>query len=135
MFRVEFTTAARLALLDALSRADGHEVLFRGQYDPATRRITSVEPMALGSRDRVMSLGSYFTCGQFHIHSHPDERTTPSNADIECAESLYAIGVGCAIVNSDGSKLHVLTLPRRVEATVRTRAWKVGRYVFTLYKL
>jgi hypothetical protein len=135
MFRVEFTDDARLMLLDALSRADGHEVLFRGEYDPASRRITRVEPMALGSRDRVMSLGHYYQPGQFHVHSHPDERTTPSNADIECAESLYALGVGCAIVNRDASKLHVLTLPRRVEATVRTRAWKVGRYMLTLYKL
>jgi hypothetical protein len=134
VFRVEFTAQARLALLDALSRADGHEVLFRGQFDAATRRITAIEPMAHGGRDRVMSLASYFKPGEFHIHSHPDERTSPSAADLDCAESLYALGVGFAVVNHDASKLHVVTLPRRVEATVRsrTRVWKVGRRMLTV---
>lgn len=127
MYGVDFTSDARLSLLGALADANGNEVLLRGEYDSASRRITAVTPVAYGNAHRAMNLGHLFSAGSFHLHSHPTGSATPSDADLDCAERLAIAGVGFAVVNHNGSELHVVTLPRRIPPEYRPRYWRVGR--------
>jgi hypothetical protein len=133
LFGVTFSAHAHGCVELATLAADGCEVLFRGQYDFATRTITRVEVMAFGGSKSVPSLTAHFRPGEFHVHSHPAESVEPSAPDLDIAESLYAVGVGFAVVNRGASKLHVVTLPRRSEAPApRVRCLQVGRSLFTL---
>jgi hypothetical protein len=133
LFGVTFSEHAHACVEIATLAADGLEVLFKGAYDFASRTITSVDVMALGHATRVPALTSYFRPGDFHVHSHPNEHCRPSDADLSCAEDLYAMGVGFAVVNRGASQLHVVTLPRRAEPPApRVRCVRLGGSLFTL---
>jgi hypothetical protein len=132
LFGVTFSPEARGLLELALLHTEGCEVLFRGKYDFATKVITHVEVMARGNEKMVAGLHGQFPVGAFHLHSHPGDHATPSEADIKCAEELAVVGVGLAIVNRDASRFHVVTLPRQAPPiATRTRAFRVGRTIYT----
>ncbi len=101
-----FVAAQACALMrEAIAEARGNEVFFLGHTD-AERRVVSVEVLARGSQEAVPAIMQLCAHGDVVLHNHPSGVLQPSNADIEVASRLGALGVGFYIVDNPVSELY-----------------------------
>ena len=97
-------------LREEIGAAGGHEVFFRGGTDDSLC-VTSLEVLARGNREAVPAILNSCRHGDVVIHNHPSGDLTPSNADLEIASRLGALGVAFYIVDNPVDNLYRVVEP------------------------
>lgn len=100
-----YTSNTRLLLAQAIRDAGGNEVFFLGRAD-ADQRVVEVEVLARGNAGAVPAILQHCRFGDVVIHNHPSGELTPSDADIEIASRLGAMGVGFHIIDNAAERLY-----------------------------
>ena len=96
-----------------ISRARGNEVCFLALVGE-DGSISDARVVARGHRTAVLAASRDAEPGSILIHNHPTGGLTPSEADLQVAAELYAMGVGLAITDNDASELYVVVEPAPV---------------------
>ena len=106
-------TSAALRIRSEISRARGNEVCFLALVGD-DGSISDARVVARGHRTAVLAASRDAEPGSILIHNHPSGGLTPSEADLQVAAELYALGVGLAITDNNASELYVVVEPAPV---------------------
>jgi len=93
-----------------IAENDGNEIFCVATLNPAGR-VATVRVIARGNENCVPAVLEAVEYGRVAIHNHPSGRLVPSEADVNLAGDLGAMGVGSFIVDNTVSNLHVLVEP------------------------
>ncbi|MDH3997751.1 MAG: DEAD/DEAH box helicase family protein [Desulfuromonadales bacterium] len=99
-------------LRQAIQESGGNEVFCLGHTDD-NQLVTELEVLARGNQQAVPAILQLCQPCDVVIHNHPSGHLEPSEADLEIASQLGALGVGFYIVNNKVTELY-----RVVEAFV-----------------
>ena len=111
----ELAVAAAAYIRKEIARAHGNEVCFAAVPDESGL-INAPRIVARGHRTAVIAAARGLEPGSFLIHNHPSGDLTPSEADLAVAASLYAEGIGLAIIDNDAAEMYVVVSPIREDA-------------------
>lgn len=101
---------AAQVLREEIRRAGGREVSFLADVGE-DRMVRNPRAVARGNRQAVLAVSRQAPPGSLMIHNHPSGNLEPSEADLEVAAALSAVGVGTAIVDNDARQLYVVVEP------------------------
>lgn len=106
----KFTLKVIDIMKDAITDADGNEVLFLGKLDE-DGIISLIEVGARGDENSVPAIFPHMLKGDVVIHNHPSGGLKPSGADLNVASMLGNDGIGFYIIDNNVSKVYVVVEP------------------------
>ena len=93
------------SIQDAIEKTSGNEVFMIGRLNDEYL-VTDIDVYAMGNKDAVPAIIKEAKYGDVIIHNHPDGILDPSDADIEIASYMGALGVGFYIVDNNVKYLY-----------------------------
>lgn len=116
-----FTQEAILKYRSIIADAGFNEVFAVGKLDE-NGLVSSLEAAARGHKNAVVAIApaleGFLSKADVLIHNHPGGRLEPSDADMAIAIKYAENGLGSYIVNSDVTRVYVVTEPLRTRALV-----------------
>jgi len=106
------TAESAAAIRAEIARSGGNEVCFVAEVTPE-RRVVAARAVARGHASAVLAAAADAAPGMVVLHNHPSGELTPSRADLEVGASLYARGLGLAIIDNAARELYVVVEPPR----------------------
>jgi ATP-dependent DNA helicase DinG len=107
---LELTGEAAADMRSEIARAKGNEVCFLAEVEESGA-VHSPRAVARGHGRAVLAAARDATPGTLLIHNHPTGDLTPSEADLQVASTLYAQGLGLAIIDNAARELYVVVEP------------------------
>lgn len=107
---VQIATEDRQLLVDAISAAQGAEVLSAATCR-ADKTWDNIRILARGNEDSAPAIVRSLRPGDVMLHNHPSGELMPSDADLSVASLCGKSGIGFAIHNNDCDQFYVVVEP------------------------